>query len=237
MKKILKISNMKTKENKNLITWILILIIIFFANLANSQNLSGKITLILSPSIKIRSTLMNVFNFRAIRYDPFIAYDYERNYQVIALGPSVEVGNKLKISFVPYFRYGYLHSYWSKYGIKDKKGISIDLDFHVNKTINESRIRFFPHRIMLGVGIQNVGQSYMTNYLTKQIKLKPENNSVDGGFGYISKNKKFVYDIAAHYLYNGILDNRDDKFLCYSFTFRYNLWQKTLFGDLAEAAK
>lgn len=191
----------------------------------------------ITPSVRVRSTLMNTFNFRQLRYSPYIPYYYERNSQSISLGTQVKLGlgTEWSVSYTPFVRYGYAYSTLAPgqdsvfgfpiYERTDHKKILVDQQFWLSRQLSSRPTHWYiPSSVAVGWGIINTGQRYyLQNGNLARGVVRVETNTVDFAAGFGSPMKRWAYQLAAHYLYQGMASNRTDKFLCYSMTVGYRL--------------
>jgi hypothetical protein len=196
----------------------------------------------ITPSVRVRSTLMNVFNFGMVRQNALTPYYYERNFQSISLGPQIglEFGPSWSLSYTPFIRYGYAYSTLAPqtdslfgfpvYQRRDHKKLLVDQQFWLSKQVAfHQRQWYVPSSIAVGWGIINSGQGYYLqngNLANGFIRVETQTFDLAAGFG--SPTKRWAYRLAAHYLYQGMANNRQDKFLCYSMTIGYRLIPRNL---------
>lgn len=195
---------------------------------ANAQN--HRISIDVIPTIRVRSTAMNFFNFKGIKTNIYVPYDYERSLQSVSLGTklAVHISNDLVLSYTPFIRYGYKYStlQWntdsSRIHRMDRRGFILDQQISISKNIN-SRSWYCPSSISLGWGIVNSGIKYFLVNGPINQSIRVETNTIDLGANFDSKNKKWVYSINSHYLYGGFANNRADKMIMYSATAGFKL--------------
>lgn len=191
----------------------------------------------ISPNIRVRSTLMNVFNFKYIRQNIYIPHHYERNIQGFGLGPQIRLtlGTEWSLSYTPFFRYDYAYSTietqtdslsgFLVYERNDRKKSLIDQQFWLSKRLFSQHQHWYtPLTISIGWGIINSGQRYyLENGRFVNRFIRAETNTVDLATSFGSPGSRWSNLLAVHYLYQGMTNNRDDQFLSYSLTIGYRL--------------
>lgn len=204
---------------------VLLILLVSAPALAQEPTDNQKIGISVTANMRIRSTLMNFFDVKHVREDFLVNYDYERAYQTIGLGPGVKIGNRYCVSYTPYLRYGYKYSYIENHKTTEEKGFSLDHQFYLIKNIQTENKWFVPDAYYVGYGIVHTGEKYfLQNGPINQV-IEVEARTFDVGIDFKSKNKKLVYAVGAHYLFDGMTSNRVDTFICYSFTLGYELFR------------
>lgn len=215
-----------------------LLLLLRSATLAQRSPVSVSLT----PSVRVRSTLMNAFNLGAVRQNVYIPYFYERNAQSISLGPQLQVSipQGWSLSYTPFLRYGYAYSTVAPsvdslfghpiYKRTDHKKVLVDQQFCLSKALaSRQRQWYVPSSIAVGWGVINSGQRYyLQNGNLANGFVRVETHSFDLAAGFGSPTQRWAYRLAGHYLYQGMANNRDDQFLCYSLTVGYRLLSHTL---------
>lgn len=208
------------------------------ASLAQQSPVSVSLT----PSVRVRSTLMNAFDLGQVQQIVYIPHYYERNIQTLSLGPQLqlEFGAKWSLSYTPFMRYGYAYTTLAPgvdslfgypiYERTDHKKVLVDQQFWLSKALASRQRRWYvPSSIAVGWGVINSGQRYylQNGYLANGF-IRVETQTFDLAAGFGSPTKRWAYRLAAHYLYQGMANNRDDQFLCFSLTVGYRLLSRTL---------
>ncbi|HEX8326016.1 MAG TPA: hypothetical protein VF629_00655 [Hymenobacter sp.] len=182
-----------------------LLVVIVFVMLSHSTCFAQnhRFPLSISPSVRVRSTIMNFFNFKPIRYNIYIPYDYERNFQTISIGPKVSLGRDLAVSYTPLVRYGYAYTVLERqtagvyFDIIEKKGFILDQQFWLTKQLHHRTPRWYkPVELAAGWGIVNTGARFYINNGPVNQFVRVETNTADVAVSFGSANQKWKYTFA-----------------------------------------
>lgn len=231
---------MKISSNNQLSYFILAPFYILALLLLLCQDSSAQqspFSISIAPSIRVRSTLMNAFNFRYIRQNIYIPHLYERNIQGFGLGPQIRLslGTEWSLSYTPFVRYDYAYSTietqtdslsgFLVYERNDRKKVLIDQQFWLTRQLFSRYQHWYtPSAVSIGWGIINSGQRYyLKNGRFVNRFIRAETNTVDLATNFGSPDGRWSNLLAVHYFYQGMTNNRDDQFLSYSLTVGYRL--------------
>lgn len=192
----------------------------------------------LNAVLRMRSTPMNAFNFRAIRYDVFIPYNSESNVQQPSAGlrPALHYG-QWTLSYAPLLHYGPIHfrepnppvPIGTGYTPSEHKKLLLDQELLASVALPTKR-KMAPRRLSVGYGVLNSGERmYLRNGPYNGL-IDMRIRSVVGGVGFEPFGERLSFWFGVNYLYNGLPNNRVDNMLAYTLSTEFRLFNTRPLG-------